>query len=953
MKSTPRYIWPYQQVIRNEYAIFRRSFTLAKLPRIALFHLFADSRYRLRINGQTVAHGPARFAPEAPEYDSFGVGPWLHEGSNTICVEVNGYGTRSAERVAGGRSGFIAWGSFGGADFATPGDWQVRAANDAWDAHAFKFSFIQQAIEVCDTRVLEPAWFEPGHEIGAGWQDPVIVEEQETWAELIPRTVPHYKDTLDRPARFDLVSLLKDEELRFGCRVYEPSLSYKLDSMGKEKQKEFPGFAYAFWLHSPRAQSVRIGLFWGDNFLNGEKVAQEYVETRANRQEADLALREGWNLFYGEMSLLQDVWSATFGIPRPAELEVRAEPDLASEALLKHTGPIPVNDLPSKTSGAPADADSLAALGLAWEEVTENSPTPHPTRFLRWDEIETVAAENVPPDFPVTCRVDKGRMWGVSMDMGREYHGWLIVDLEAPAGTRLDVLFEEQKRPDGLPGRLGFAFNDTADSYVLRGGRQRIEGFHDRGGRLLHLSLRAPEGTAAGEFQIHDVAIRSAEIAVAERGWFRCGDPILNWAWRASAETLKVCQMDVYLPDVWRERGLAMDNRLSTPMNRVLDADMRVSRRSVGMYRHGLGYFPDGMLNAYMPACPTGPLADFSLMWHPWVEDHWNLTGDNQLVRECLPTMENVLNGTAWIAGASGLWDSDPAKPFIDWGATTEAQSAEENGALNAYRIAAINCTARPCESALGDEQRAAHWQDESTRLLQAFHDRLWLEDEGRFAVGTKDGESWKDTSSIHVNVLALYFNLATEAQRPRILQYLTPFIRDNLQSCISGTGHRRNNFQILFLHYVLEVLYTEGEFALAERFLRDHWGYQREQGAWTTWETLQAKMPSSQCHVWSSTPLIHLSREVLGIRHKYPAREDSFIIAPAGETLDWAEGAYPLTAGGEISVRWRVHAGLFEIEVLAPDSVEVEIAPRGRLADLPRRVFRRPSTFQAASPLE
>jgi len=950
MTPTPTYIWPYQETRRNEFAIFRRTFALAGKPDMAEFHLFADSRYRLRVNGVTLAHGPARFAPEAPEFDSFDLAPWLREGDNVITVEVNGYGTRSAERVAGGRSGFIAWGTCGDTDLATPGDWRVREANDAWDAHAFKFSFIQQAVEVCDTRRLDPAWFFPGPETGGGWRAPLVVSEQATWGALSPRSVPHYKDTLDRPVSFDLISHLEDEALRIGCKVFEPSLSYKLDAMGSKARPQFPGFAYVVWLHAAKSQTLRITLFWGDTYLNGTKIEQHDESLGSNRQYADLELREGWNLLYGEMALLQDVWSVTLAIPRTAGVDVRSEPNPDCGTRIKHTASIPQEDLPGKNGRIPKDADSLEALGLQWEPVDLDEPLPQPSRAIRWDRVEAVIGENQRPDFPVSFDLSEGRMWGLTMDMGCEYHGRILVELEAPAGSVLDVFFDEKKRSDGICARDdGFSFCDPADSYTLRGGRQIVEGFHDRGGRYLHFSLRAPEGMKEGEIRVDDVAIRSAVVPVAERGWFQCGDPVFNWAWRASVETLRICQMDVFLPDVWRERGLAVaDNRLSTPMNRVLDSDLRVSRRSVDIFRHGLGFFPDGMLNAYMPACPTGPIADFSLAWHIWVEDHWNLTGDNELVRGCLASMEGVLNGSVWQAAPSGLWHADPVKPFIDWGATKETISAEENGGLNGYRIAAMNSLARLCERALGDEKRAAHWREEANRILKAFNDRLWLEDEGRFAVGTNHGDAWREPTSSHVNVLALYFDLATEAQRPRILEYLKPFIRENLQRCISGNGHRRDNFQPLFIHYVLEVLYAEGEAAMAEQFIREHWGEQRRRGAWTTLETFQEKMPSSLCHVWHSSALIHLSKEVLGIRQKYPAREDAFLIQPAGESLDWAEGAYPLTDGSEISVRWRVHSGVFEIEVLAPDDVEIEILPRGRLATMPRLIHRKAGLFEA-----
>ncbi len=42
---------------RQAYAAFRKRFELAEVPRAALLHLFADSRYTLWINGQYVDRG--------------------------------------------------------------------------------------------------------------------------------------------------------------------------------------------------------------------------------------------------------------------------------------------------------------------------------------------------------------------------------------------------------------------------------------------------------------------------------------------------------------------------------------------------------------------------------------------------------------------------------------------------------------------------------------------------------------------------------------------------------------------------------------------------------------------------------------------------------------------------------------------------------------------------------
>ena len=69
--ASASYIWDTSDGRkRNQYLLFRRSMVLEEQPRKATLHLFADTRYRLLINGLTIAHGPARFYPEYPQYDS-------------------------------------------------------------------------------------------------------------------------------------------------------------------------------------------------------------------------------------------------------------------------------------------------------------------------------------------------------------------------------------------------------------------------------------------------------------------------------------------------------------------------------------------------------------------------------------------------------------------------------------------------------------------------------------------------------------------------------------------------------------------------------------------------------------------------------------------------------------------------------------------------------------------
>lgn len=134
---------------RNVFVLFRRSLNLAGVPskhmRQAMLHLFADTRYRLWVNGEVVAYGPARFLPTHPEYDSVDIRPWLRRGPNAVVVEANSFGESSNDSMPS-VGGFVAWGKVqtdrGAIGLGTPGEWKMCRC-DAWDADAPLYSFSQ------------------------------------------------------------------------------------------------------------------------------------------------------------------------------------------------------------------------------------------------------------------------------------------------------------------------------------------------------------------------------------------------------------------------------------------------------------------------------------------------------------------------------------------------------------------------------------------------------------------------------------------------------------------------------------------------------------------------------------------------------------------------------------------------------------------------------------------
>jgi alpha-L-rhamnosidase len=105
--SPAKWIWyPSLRTLQNSVFLFRKTIMIDTLPGSAKGWIFADSRYRLYINGTYLQFGPAPFDPRRPEADPVDITSLLKTGENVIGVEVLYYGTGDGTWPTG-KPGFI------------------------------------------------------------------------------------------------------------------------------------------------------------------------------------------------------------------------------------------------------------------------------------------------------------------------------------------------------------------------------------------------------------------------------------------------------------------------------------------------------------------------------------------------------------------------------------------------------------------------------------------------------------------------------------------------------------------------------------------------------------------------------------------------------------------------------------------------------------------------------
>lgn len=119
----------HPQSSRTNYEIlhFRRSFNLDNLPDSFKINVSADNRFRLFVNGKSVAVGPARGDLEHWRFDSLDIAPFLVKGKNTIAAIVWNYANLAPAAQISFQTAFVLDGVSKAEEFiATPNNWKVK-----------------------------------------------------------------------------------------------------------------------------------------------------------------------------------------------------------------------------------------------------------------------------------------------------------------------------------------------------------------------------------------------------------------------------------------------------------------------------------------------------------------------------------------------------------------------------------------------------------------------------------------------------------------------------------------------------------------------------------------------------------------------------------------------------------------------------------------------------------
>ncbi len=513
----------------NRYALFRRSFRLDAEPAGGMLHIFADTRYRLLVNGVVLGHGPARFFVARPEYDSVDISPFLQRGANTVAVMVNSYGCLSFHSEAS-TGGLIVWGHVAdqdGAqvDLATPGGWKAVEC-PAHQNEAAKLSFALNPGETFHAARLDPAWPTPEFDDSA-WPDAVHVADQGHWGDLRPRSIALLDERQVWPAgrsATHVARFAEDEDL-YSFTLIAPESRFR--------QRGLPAMALTY-LHSVVEQEVTIGAFWGRYWLNGQELEPTRREDISLRQDFRVTLREGWNSFVVLERLTYGAWEFYLGLPRSAALAISAERELHSPNTFLLAGPWEGEAARQAEAIAepPVEPDDLPAELGPWRPWSRQRGACSAYAERAWKKFAPLETSSEVPVFGADYSEEVGDgTLALLYDFGGEVLGRPMLDFTAAEGTLVDLSYSEKLGPDGLPADQTPHHVRMAERCVAREGRQGWQTFHPRGMRYLEVLVTGD----LEAFELHGLALTRANYPVRDVGQLRVLRPRCSTACGRSA----------------------------------------------------------------------------------------------------------------------------------------------------------------------------------------------------------------------------------------------------------------------------------------------------------------------------------------------------------------------------------------------------------------------------------
>lgn len=548
---------------------------------------------------------------------------------------------------------------------------------------------------------------------------------------------------------------------------------------------------------------------------------------------------------------------------------------------------------------------------------------------------------------PATFRLEPEQVQHLMVNFGRIVAGFVELDLNAPAGTTVELHYRERPfRPERADDWLQ---PQTGARYVARGGADTFAALEINGLRYAHLVVHTPHDTTV---TIKGIEVREHLYPHTGGAYFRSDDPALDTLYQAGVRTVAVNAFDAFTDCPTREqRAVVGDGIMHQLVHLTTNEDW-------GLARHYVDLADSPRSDGLLPIAVAGDLdtdtkptiPDGSLSWiHGVYTLYWH-DGELDRVRAHLPTIERVLRWYADYRDDRGTINDVPEWNQVDW---SSIFLSGRSSVLTALWARGLHEFAE-LSDAVGNAG-AAQWARELHTAAADGFENFWDPERSVYVDHTVD-DAQRPAASQAAGAAAIVSGLAPEDRWAPIIDVITDPARlvvrswmgndpggaapgqltermPGLQRADWDTQRETVRAEPFFSYVVHDAVAQAGR---AERIvdLVRHWDQFLTDGYDTFGECWNWGTPA---HGWSSTPTRDLITHVLGISPDLPGYTRARIAPRPGPLREFA-GAVP-TPHGPIEVH--LHAGELEINspvpvvVVREDGTKTQLPPGTRHVSL------------------
>ena len=940
------------------FCVFRRSFTWQG-GQSAVLRVSAGHYYALYINGEERSRLFHRYFNFAKQVQALEIGHMLREGENTVAVLAYGDGDNGLMAELRSDDELVLftdenWRAIRCPSFErnAPGhallfgiEEQFNAA--LWDENILSADFDDGAWPACET--VE----KPLHE----WSGFALSDTCDlTWDTVYPKSAETVWLCRSRPG------------YRFGLR----------------RRSTGVGMLFAAFT---AAENGTLSLLSKNNAIaclsmDGERFPQTKIEFSAGthllcvtvfEHELEMLVSTQSDLTFGawreasvQTASVEFPWheTATDVMSRTPEIDAFHACDNAAAVEALFAGKILTPDhlLPESSLFRTVTQEYFLSAGgfaghpfkstLTWRETSANLSVRHLERLCHGGKDPAVI--HCPDSYDVQ----------IVFDMGREYVGYLDMELDAPAGTVVDVqIFEfiDDLGPYYMENHNGF-------SYACREGRQRYISHYRRGGRYIAFHLR----NASRPVNIYRLHMQHNAQPVEIKGDFMCDDPGLNAIYRMSRDTAELCMLDTYVDCPGHEQNFWVgDARITAIINLLQFGGYKFNQHCIRMVGQSLspGYveryakgnpdFESGRflsMAAFAGYPPASSLPMWSYLWVMQCYDHYLYTGDLNDLRENYGYVRQNMENSARLTNERGLLDYPGAWNLIEW-ANNDLSAYGETVANSLFMARGYELTAEMA-AALGLESESSQYRQSAEKTRNAVNTYAWDNSRGAYVDTVRDEWAYERYveyyRSLKKEPLAYeqYIACSRISEQTNALALLLECVPPDRMDAVKKIVFRAERMHYIFgapngrtigapdeaeapdgivavgspffLFFTLGALFKNDRSRMAVDIIKHVWGDMLKEGINTCWETMRAhtgqRITRSIAHAWSAAPAVYLPECVLGIVPLKPGYTE-FAVKPRDSGINWAKGKVA-TPYGPIEAEWRRDKkGRVSVVVNAPAS--------------------------------